>query len=274
MRYLICLLFAFFTIYGDEINSDEEQMPNYEFPKYTDLSFANSMIERFSLYNENYFIPLYYSINGIRAPYKPFEVKLQISAKINLASDLFYGIGLFFGYTQASFFQMYSRDISSPFRDNDYMPEIMFYRALNWKLFGGEFYNIRFGYRHLSNGETKERSRGTDRIVAEIMYRYSDFTAHLKAWGYIRRSPSNINKYMGYSDLILSYKFLNRNHLNLTISNLFHNYTNYKGSVLLEYKFDLEILSVYVQYFYGYGDNIYQYNIKTHNIGIGFSIAK
>lgn len=270
----ICVIFSFFIAYADETNNSNESQINYEFPKYNDLSLANGIIERFSMYNENYLILLYYSINGIREPYKPYEAKLQISTKLNLIDNLFYGIGIFFGYTQTSFFQMYSRNISSPFRDNNYMPEFMFYRALNWKLFGGEFYNIRFGYRHLSNGESDNSSRATDRIVAEIMYRYSDFKAHLKLWTFFKRDPRDINKYMGYSDLILSYKFLDRNHLILTIKNLVHNYKNYKGGLMLEYKFDLTKLSLYMQYFYGYGDNLYQYNIKTQNIGIGFSIKQ
>lgn len=277
MRYLL-ILFTIFTITiyanAEEIDSesDQEQIPNYEFPKYTDLSFANSMIERFSLYNENYFIPLYYTISGMREPYNRYEVKLQISAKVNITDNLFYGIGVFFGYTQTSFFQMYSSSLSAPFRDNDYMPELMFYRALDWKFLGGEFYNLRFGYRHVSNGEESFRSRGIDRIVAEIMYRNGGFNAHLKAWAYFNKDPSDIDKYIGYSSLTLSYNFLTSNHISLTINNLVHNYAKYKGGILAEYKFDLTKLSIYMQYFYGYGDNLYQYNIKTHSIGVGFAI--
>ena len=43
---------------------------------------------------------------------------------------------------------------------------------------------------------------------------------------------------------------------------------------MLEYKFDLERTSLYVQYFQGYGDNLYQYNIKSKSIGFGVSIKK
>lgn len=250
----------------------DSALPNYEFPKYNDLSFANSLIERFSLHNANYFLPAYYTFSGQVAPYRNIEVKFQISAKINLFSDLFCGIGVFFGYTQKSFFQMYSRKISAPFRDNDYMPEILFYRALDWNLLGGKIYNIRFGYRHLSNGEWKARSRSIERILAELMYQNGDFHAKLALWAYISPSPSNIYKYIGFGDLQLKYSFLERNHLYLTIGNLFHNYGQYRGNVLLEYRFDLNKSSIYVQYFYGYGDNTFQYNRKTHSVGIGLAI--
>ena len=166
----------------DDNLEDEDAIKNYEFPKYDDINTTNDMLQRFSIHNESYFIPVYYSISGIRAPYKPIEVKLQISVKVNLFDDILFGIGLFFGYTQTSFFQMYSGNISAPFRDNDYMPELTFYRALDWKLFGGEFYNIRLGYLHRSNGEElRERSRGIDRIITELMYKNGNFNANLKA---------------------------------------------------------------------------------------------
>lgn len=259
----------------DNLEDVKDAIKNYEFPKYDDINTTNDILQRFSIHNENYFIPVYYSISGIRAPYKPIEVKLQISAKVNLFDDILFGIGLFFGYTQTSFFQMYSGNISAPFRDNDYMPELTFYRALDWKLFGGEFYNIRFGYLHRSNGEElRERSRGIDRIITELMYKNGNFNANLKAWFYIGYDPKDIRKYIGYSDLKLGYKFLDKNHISITIHNLIHNYKKYKGSFMLEYKFDLERTSLYVQYFQGYGDNLYQYNIKSQSIGLGVSIKK
>lgn len=287
MRYiLVCILFFVPLLADDTIDansqiqeidteSNKDGYINYEFPRYEDIDTANSILQRFSTHNENYFIPLYYSISGIRAPYKPYEVKLQVSAKINLFDDILFGIGLFFAYTQVSFFQMYSGEISAPFRDNDYMPELIFYRALDWNLFGGKFYNIRFGYLHRSNGEeTPQRSRSTDRIIGELMYRNGDFRVDIRAWFYIGYDPRDIRRYIGYSDLKLGYKFLERNHINLTIHNLFHNYGNYKGSLLLEYKFDFDRTSLYLQYFQGYGDNIYQYKIKSKNIGIGISIKQ
>ncbi len=286
MKFLLIYSILLSILIGKDINNNNEGIPqidnkyqektkNYEFPEYSDINIANDILKRFSMHNESYFIPIYYSIKGIKAPYKPYEVKLQISAKVNLFDDILFGIGLFFGYTQVSFFQMYSGNLSAPFRDNDYMPELTFYRALNWKLFGGEFYNIRFGYIHRSNGEELlNKSRSIDRIITELMYRYKDFNASFKTWFYIGYDPRDIRRYIGYSDLKLGYKFADKNHINLTIYNLIHNYKKYKGAFMLEYKFDLERTSLYIQYFQGYGDNLYQYNIKSQSIGLGVSIKK
>ena len=273
MKYIfVYVLFVAILLADNTIDTNKDYV-NYEFPKYDDINIANDLLQRFATHNENYFMPFYYSIDGIRAPYKKYELKMQISAKVNLLDDIFWGIGLYFAYSQVSFFQMYSGEISSPFRDNDYMPELALYKALDWKLFGGEFYNIRFGYLHRSNGEeTRRRSRGIDRIFSELMYKNGDLKANIRAWVYLGYDPINIRRYIGYSDLKLRWTFLSRNHLILTINNLFHNYKHYKGSLLFEYKFDLHRVSLYLQYFQGYGDNIYQYNIKSKNIGIGLAI--
>ncbi|RDU62253.1 phospholipase A [Helicobacter sp. MIT 14-3879] len=254
-------------------SATQDEIKDYEFPYYHNLDTANSFIKRFSLHNENYFLPIYYQSTA-PSPYKKYEIKLQFSAKANIFQNISWGLGAFFAYTQKSFFQIYSPKLSSPFRNNDYIPELIIYKTLDTPFLGGKLYNIRFGFKHISNGEENVTiSRGVDLILAEIMYKIENFRLKLKAWAYIRKDPKNIDKYLGYSDLILEYDFLSRNNLKLTISNLFHNYAKYKGNVLLEYKFNLENFAIYAQYFYGYGDNIFEYNFKKNGIGIGIAIA-
>ena len=249
-----------------------------EFPDYDDdVEFLQSLIERFSMHNENYFLPLYYNSNIFQShdvkpytkPYNKFEVKLQISAKASVFKDLFgSGIGSYFAYTQKSFFQLYSVDISSPFRSTDYNPEFMIYRPFDFGL------NVRFGYRHLSNGDAGNDSRSINIMALDLVYKISDFRATLKSWVYLTHDPRDIRQYLGYSDLILEYDFLERNHLSLTIGNLVHNYKHYKGNVKLEYRFDMRHFGIFVQYFYGYADSLHEYNLKKHAIGVGLALAR
>ena len=249
-----------------------------EFPDYDDdVEFLQSLIERFSMHNENYFLPLYYNTNIFQShdvkpytkPYNKFEVKLQISAKASIFKDLFgSGIGSYFAYTQKSFFQLYSVEISSPFRSNDYNPEFMIYRPFDFGL------NVRFGYRHLSNGDAGNDSRSINIMALDLVYKISDFRATLKSWVYLTHDPRDIRQYLGYSDLILEYDFLERNHLSLTIGNLVHNYKHYKGNVKLEYRVDMRHFGIFVQYFYGYADSLHEYNLKKHAIGVGFALAR
>lgn len=243
-----------------------------EFPEYDDDSdFLKSLIERFSMHNENYFLPLYYQTRMLKSPYnkpyKRFEAKLQISAKVSIVKDLFWGVGAYFAYTQKGFFQIYSKAISAPFRSTDYNPEFIIYKPFDFGLL------VRLGYRHLSNGDVGVMSRSLNLVALDLAYRISDFRATLKSWVYITKDPKDIRKYTGYSDLILEYSFLERNHLRLTVGNLFHNYAYYKGNIKLEYRFDIRHFGIFVQYFYGYGDNLHEYNIKKHAIGVGFAIA-
>ncbi len=248
-------------------NTKDPEFPDYD----DDVDLLKSLIERFSMHNENYFLPLYYQTKMFKSPYdkpyKKFEVKLQISAKASIVKDLFWGVGAYFAYTQKSFFQMYSRNISSPFRSTDYNPELIIYKPFDFGLL------VRLGYRHLSNGDTGDMSRSMDFAVLDLVYRISDFRATLKMWAYIDKDPPDIYKYIGYSDLILEYSFLRRNHLRLTVGNLVHNYKKYKGNVKLEYRFDIRHFGIFVQYFYGYGDNLNEYKMKKHAIGLGFAVA-
>lgn len=271
--FVICVFVLFLSADERILQEVNTHSINYEFPKYTEDS-ANSLLDRFSLHDENYFLPAYYTISGLRTPYRPIEAKFQFSAKINIAEDLFYGVGFLFAYTQQSFLQLYSPRISSPLRDSDYMPELLLYRALDWELFGGRFYNLRMGYKHHSNGEDGRRSTGVDMLIAEIMYKNSDLSATFKTRVFLGKEPLEIDKYYGYSDLVLKYDFLPKNHLTLNILNAFHNYKNYKGGILLEYKFDMTKASIYFQYFYGYKDALLQYRHKTQSVGIGLSINK
>lgn len=307
MRRFLALLFACVLAFGEEIpppilaplsppqkihesalessgesspKSTRESTPNIierEFPIYRDADLANALISRFSPHNENYFLPYYHTIFGRRAPYEPIEAKLQFSAKALLSEDLGFGVGLFFAYTQTSFFQIYAPKISRPVRDSDYSPELVLYKPLNLAFLGGEIHNFRLGYRHLSNGEGDfARSRGMDRIVAEIAWRRGfeagEIVVRLSAWAYLSSEQNAPMRYRGYSDLALFGTLFKRHHLSLNVQNLIHDYRRYKGALRLEYKFDLARFSIFAQYFYGHGDNLFQYNLKTQSVGVGIAV--
>lgn len=292
---LVLFVIAINIIYSDSINTNEENdnkisqlvdLVDYEFIQYQNNNFLQSLLDRFSVHNEIYLLPVYYALEELPSPYMSIsdkkynrlESKFQVSFKFLIARDIIANIGFYFAYTQTIFFQIYSPRLSSPFRDNDFTPELVLYRPFNIDFLGGKFYNLRFGYSHTSNGEGIDivgftKSRGIDRIFTELMYKIYDFKISLKTWAFIRSEPTDINKYLGYSSLKLKYDIY-KNHFILNISNLIHNYLKYKGNITLEYRYDLfDRIGLYAQYFYGYGDNLYQYNIKTQHIGLGVAIA-
>ena len=111
-------------------------------------------------HRQNYFLPLAYNSNSNRDTYdsagesKPsnVEVKFQFSFKVQLWEKMFWGQGdLFFGYTQLSFWQLYDKDMSSPFRETNYEPEIFFKFDTDFNVLGLRNRLITIGFNHESN---------------------------------------------------------------------------------------------------------------------------
>lgn len=77
----------------------------------------------------------------------------------------------------------------------------------------------------------------------------------------------DINRYLGYGDVRLQYRFDNSQTLGSTLR---LNPKSGKGSMQLDYTFPVAgKLKGYVQGFYGYGESLLDYNHKHRSIGIG-----
>jgi phospholipase A1/A2 len=89
------------------------------------------------LHEPNYLLFARYTTDVNREPYEPFfeaaeddydfedvEAKFQLSFKARLATTHDRRWGLWFAYTQQSQWQVYSGDISRPFRETNYKPEL------------------------------------------------------------------------------------------------------------------------------------------------------
>ena len=125
-----------------------------------------------------YLLPVRYTTNVNNQPSSPTqgtipqslgysntEVKFQFSAKLK-AIEIKERFDLWIAYTQLSFFQMYNKSKSAPFRESNYEPEIMGVIHTDYDLFGlkGRFINI--GLVHQSNGRQDPLSRSWNRIYA------------------------------------------------------------------------------------------------------------
>jgi phospholipase A1 len=83
------------------------------------------------------------------------EVKFQVSFKFMLWEDIFKkrkNGDLYFAYTQLAMWQLYNRDISSPFRETNYEPEAFLAFDTAWNIFGFKNRFFLFGVAHQSNG--------------------------------------------------------------------------------------------------------------------------
>lgn len=227
------------------------------------------------------------------------ELKFQLSAKIPIWRGAFWSRGsLFFGYTQTMWFQQFNFRYSSPVRDTDYKPSIFYSYPAGLEILGGRLEEVRFGFLHYSNGiggqecrrESFEdptpvdcRSRSAaNRLMIEAIWerdfgnpkKQHNFGIHISAWPYIQQRKDNIDlpDYMGYANIKLYYKH-SRHLAEAHFTPLLADYARYHASVRLGYAFGLnDFTLLYVQYFYGYGDNLYEYNHISHRLGIGLRV--
>lgn len=227
------------------------------------------------------------------------ELKFQLSAKIPIWRGAFWSKGsLFFGYTQTMWFQQFNFRYSSPVRDTDYKPSIFYSYPVGVEILGGRLEEVRFGFLHYSNGIGGEECRresfedptpsdcrsrsAANRLMLEAIWerdfgnvkKQHNLGVHISAWPYIQQRKDNIDlpEYMGYANIKLYYKH-SRHLAEVHFTPLLADYARYHASVRLGYAFGLnDFTSLYVQYFYGYGDNLYEYNHISHRLGIGLRV--
>jgi phospholipase A1 len=81
----------------------------------------------------------------------------------------------------------------------------------------------------------------------------------------------DIEDYMGYFEFQGIYN-RNRNNFGLFFRNTLKE--DYRGAVQLDWGFPVyENLRGYVQYFYGYGESLIDYNNKVNKLGIGIKLT-
>ena len=77
------------------------------------------------------------------------------------------GDQVFFGFTLQSWWQIYSDEISKPFRETNYQPEFFYFAPINFHPFGGNSAII-IGAEHQSNGRSQLLSRSWNRLYVTL----------------------------------------------------------------------------------------------------------
>ncbi len=238
------------------------------------------------LYNQNYLLVARYTDHVNTAPYQPIfqaagkpvnlndtEAKFQLSFKLRLWTTDDRRWGVWAAYTQQNQWQVYNGDISRPFRETNYMPELFVSYRPGIALGGGFQWNLlNVGYTHQSNGRTDTLSRSWDRIIATFGFERDNFALLAKAWypfNYKEDNP-NITDYYGYGSLTGIYKWRDNSFSLMARGNL----SKGKGAAELTWMSPrlLGPLRVYVQGFTGYGESMIDYNWNQSTIGAGIAL--
>ncbi len=240
------------------------------------------------LHQPNYLLFARYSSDVNRGPYEPLfeafgedydfenvEAKFQVSVKGRLATTDDRRWGLWFAYTQQNQWQVYADDISSPFRETNYMPELFGSFRPGVELGGLEFNLLNFGYNHQSNGRADPISRSWDRLFVEGGFERGDFALLVRAWTRIELSDAeddnpDILDYMGHGQVTALYRWRDNTFTLMGRGNL----STGKGAAQFAWTSQpvLGPLRVHFQLFSGYGESLIDYDWNQTTVGLGVTL--
>ncbi|BDX07880.1 phospholipase A [Planctobacterium marinum] len=224
----------------------------------------------------------YQGIEGYQENLAEIETKYQLSFKVPvLKDDLFIeGDALYFGFTVQAWWQVYADNISKPFRETNYQPEMFYMAPLNWHPFGGNT-GFMLGAEHQSNGRNQALSRSWNRVYGQFLFEKDNFALSFRPWARIsekaKESPldpkgddnPDITDYMGHFELGMLYEWQD---MELMVMGR-NNFSTHNGAIELGLTFPLwGKLQGYAVGFHGYGESLIDYNHKQTRFGIGIAL--
>ncbi|GGC79992.1 phospholipase A [Vreelandella lutescens] len=233
----------------------------------------------------NYLFPISYNTNQNAENFRSIseevqpdsgEVKFQFSAKFNLAENVFGELGdVYFAYTQKSWWQAYNTDASSPFRETNYEPEVFIDFDNAWSALGWVNTRNRFSFIHQSNGRSDPLSRSWNRVYLESTFQSGDWALTLAPHWRVPESESDddnpdIERFVGYGDIRLAKRLQNNHEF---AGQLRGNPSAGNYGTQIDYSWPaFNGVRAHVQYYYGYGESMIDYDNRVHRLSLGFSL--
>ena len=246
-------------------------------------------------HRRNYFLPITYMSDPNEAPFAQIdpdpgvdldniEAKFQLSVKTTLFDNLILkNDAIQFGFTATSFWQMYNKELSSPFRETNYEPEVFWLAPLRWTPWDVDTTLAAVGLSHQSNGQAGSLSRSWNRLYANFIWEKGDYVFSFKPWYRLPESKKkepgdprgddnpDIGDYMGNFEFTTVYK---REHHEFSLMLRNNLSSDNKGAIQIEWTFPLlKNLRGYAQYFNGYGESLIDYDARIERIGVGFLLT-
>ena len=228
-------------------------------------------------------------------PYQTQEMRIQLSVRTKVGQGLVQTAqardSLWFAYSQQSYWQVFTPDLSRPFRTTDHEPELIYILPtdamlpLGWRLrYSGLSLN------HQSNGQSLPLSRSWNRVIAMAGMEKNNWVVSGKFWQRVPESAENddnpgIENWVGRAELNAGWLINAENTLGLTMRSALSGTT--RGSYKLDWFKALgssartpELgnqrsggLRLHVQLFSGYGDTLIDYNRARTVLSVGLSLV-
>ncbi len=210
-----------------------------------------------------------------------FEIQFQLSLKAPIAEGLFTEEdALLVGFTVRAFWQAYNKDISAPFRETNYEPEIYWATPVPWEILGGDASFVAIGLSHQSNGRSQLFSRSWNRVYATLGWERWRYVFALKAWWRIPEDKKDdpldakgddnpdIEDYLGNFEFTVAYR-KSDHELAVMLRNNLDSEDN-RGAIQVDWTFPMHRrFRGYVQFFNGYGESLIDYDAHIERIGVG-----
>lgn len=210
--------------------------------------------------------------------YNNIEAKFQLSFKTKILQNIFWRHGdLWVGYTQKSFWQIYNSNLSRPFREVNYEPEIILNFPVKFRLLGFKTRMVGVAFNHESNGKSDPFSRSWNRVIFHAGFERRNWSAYIRSWIRIpdeKDDNPDILGYMGRGDLNLIYA---KNGNIFSFIGAYNMNFNAKARGSSEFSWSYPIknnLKGYLQISHGYGESLIDYNHLQTTVGIGVSLIE
>ena len=221
------------------------------------------------------------------------EMRIALSVRTKIAKGLLtrdlplMRDSLWFGYSQQSNWQLFSGDLSRPFRTTDHEPELIYILPTDAPLPGG--WRLRYSgisINHQSNGQPLPLSRSWNRtILMAGMEKDQRFNVVGKLWYRMPEEASDddnpdISEFMGRAEVAGFWNINPDNTVGLTLRHALRSDSN--GSFRLEWLRKLgesgqtghhSGLRFHTTLFSGYGNSLIDYNRRRTVLGVGLSLV-
>ena len=221
------------------------------------------------------------------------ELKGQISFRVPVIPKFFHkNLSFYLAFTNTFYFQLFNEKASSPMRDNDFEPEFLLtYRPSSISPKRFPLKEITTGWRHISNGEINkeqggiaDRSRGSDRFIIKARFSSKHWGLDIEGFLPTRFYSENrdIYKYLGILEAKVNMRY-GRHLADIKVGGILgivqppYNVSKPHPTPYLRTSYTYKIneyYGLYLQYFVGYGDILYEYNTFAHRIGLGIRFVR
>lgn len=211
-------------------------------------------------------------------PYNKYECKFQLSLKAKIIQGLIKGNGdLCIGYTQKAHWQIYNANLSRPFRELNYEPEVILNFATHLPLLGFNTRMLSVIFNHQSNGRIIPLSRSWNRIIFQAGFERKNWQVYLRPWIRLRDEEDEnpaITDFIGRGEAVLTHN-LGRHQLSVIATHSLKLGNKNRGSVQGNWVFPVwGNLKGQLQVSEGYGETLIDYNHRQATIGLSVSLVE